>query len=202
MVLGLGTGSTVGHLLEVLAGRVREGLRIQGVPSSLRTEAEARRLGIPLTTLDEAASVDLCLDGADEVDPRLDCLKGLGGAFVREKVVASASRRFVLIVDDSKMVTRLGERSPVLVEAIPFAASFVARRLEDLDPRPRMKNGRPFISDNGNAVLELHTGPLRDPAALLRRLEATPGLAGNGLFLSMAHAAYVGSHDGVRKIEP
>ena len=201
MVLGLGTGSTVSHLLEVLARQIREGLRVRGVPSSLRTEADARRLGIPLTTLDEVPSLDLCIDGADEVNARLDCLKGLGGAFVREKVVAGAARRFVLIVDESKMVLRLGTRSPVLVEVIPFGASFVSRRLQDLEPRPRMRDGGPFISDNGNAVLELHTGPLEDPAALAHRIEATPGVAGHGLFLSMAHAAYVGSPGGVLRID-
>jgi len=201
MALGLGTGSTVDHLIEVLAGRVKAGLTLRCVASSLRTEQAARRLGIPLTTLDTDPGLDLCIDGADEVDGRLDCLKGLGGAFVREKVVASASRRFVLIVDETKMVSRLGSHSPVLVEAIPFAAASVARLLQDLQPRPKMKDGRPFVSDNGNPVLELHTGPIADPPSLARRLDATPGILGHGLFLSMAHAAYVAFPGGVRSRE-
>jgi ribose 5-phosphate isomerase A len=167
MLLGLGTGSTVRHFLEVLAARVRAGLGIRGVPTSMSTEAEATRLGIPLTTLDEAPALDLCVDGADEVDPLLGCLKGLGGALVREKVVAACSERFVLIVDGSKMVPRLGTRVPVLVEVLPFAAPVVSRTLSDLSPRRREKNGSIFLSDNGNHVLELATGPLEDPSALV-----------------------------------
>ena len=154
MLLGLGTGSTVQHFLEALATRVRAGLGIRGVPTSLRTEAAATRLGIPLTTLDEAPELDLCVDGADEVDPSLGCLKGLGGALVREKVVASAARRFVLIVDGSKLVPRLGTGAPVLVEVIPFASSAVGHKLEDLSPRRRDNDGVPFLSDNGNYVLD------------------------------------------------
>jgi ribose 5-phosphate isomerase A len=201
MLLGLGTGSTVQHFLEALAARVRAGLGIRGVPTSLRTESEATRLGIPLTTLDEAPELDLCIDGADEVDPRLDCLKGLGGALVREKVVAAAARRFILIVDGSKMVPRLGTGAPVLVEVIPFAVSAVAHRLDDLSPRRRERDGAPFLSDNGNQVLELTTGPLADPAALASRLNALPGVLDHGLFLDMAHAAYVATSEGVRRYD-
>ena len=201
MLLGLGTGSTVQHFLEVLAPRVRAGLGIRGVPTSLRTEAEATRLGIPLTTLDEAPELDLCVDGADEVDPSLGCLKGLGGALVREKVVAASAKRFVLIVDGSKMVPRLGTGAPVLVEVIPFAASAVARKLDDLSPRRREKDGAPFLSDNGNHVLELATGPLADPAALAARLDVLPGVLDHGLFLGMAHTAYVATSDGVRRFD-
>lgn len=201
MLLGLGTGSTVRHFLEVLAARVRAGLGIRGVPTSLRTEAEATRLGIPLTTLDEAPELDLCVDGADEVDPALGCLKGMGGALVREKVVAASSLRFVLIVDGSKMVPRLGTRAPVLVEVLPFAAPVVARKLRDLSPRRREKDGAPFLSDNGNQVLELATGPLEDPFALAARLDALPGVLDHGLFLGMAHAAYVATSEGVRRFD-
>jgi len=201
MLLGLGTGSTVQHFLEVLAPRVRAGLGIRGVPTSLHTEAAATRLGIPLTTLDEAPELDLCVDGADEVDPQLGCLKGLGGALVREKVVASAAKRFVLIVDGSKLVPRLGTLAPVLVEVIPFAASVVAHALEDLSPRRREKDGVAFLSDNGNHVLELATGPLADPAALAARLDGLPGVLDHGLFLGMAHAAYVATSDRVRRFD-
>jgi len=201
MLLGLGTGSTVQHFLEVLAPRVRAGLGIRGVPTSLRTEAEATRLGIPLTTLDEAPELDLCVDGADEVDPHLGCLKGLGGALVREKVVASAAKRFVLIVDGSKLVPRLGTLAPVLVEVIPFAASVVAAKLDDLSPRRREKDGAAFLSDNGNYVLELTTGPLENPEALAARLDAIPGVLDHGLFLGMAHTAYVATSERVRRFD-
>ena len=201
MLLGLGTGSTVQHFLEVLAPRVRAGLGIRGVPTSLRTEAAATRLGIPLTTLDEAPELDLCVDGADEVDPSLGCLKGLGGALVREKVVASAALGFVLIVDGSKLVPRLGTGAPVLVEVIPFACSAVAHKLEDLSPRRRENDDVPFLSDNGNYVLELATGPLEDPAALAARLDVIPGVVDHGLFLGMAHTAYVATSERVRRFD-
>ena len=234
MRLGLGTGSTVTHLLDALGERVRSGLSIVGVPTSARTEAQARRLGIPLATLDEAPELDLCIDGADEVDSRLDCLKGLGGACVREKVVAAASRRLVLIVDETKLVDRLGTRAPVVVEVIPFALAPVLRALRDLDPflrrTTRVEMGRssgetlpraqkwadsalapaaasglapapPYVTDNGNLLLELRTGPIAQPASLASRLDSTPGVLDHGLFLGMAHSVYVASASGVRRID-
>lgn len=201
MLLGLGTGSTVAHLLAALGDRVAAGLRVTCVPSSTRTETEASRLGIPLATLEEHPTLDLCIDGADEVDPRLDCLKGLGGAFVREKVVAAASRRFVLIVHESKLVAQLGETAPVLVEVLPFAAASVSYQLRDLAVRPWLKADAPFVSDNGNPVLALPPGLLEDPYALASRLDAAPGVIDHGLFLGMAQAAYVAAPSGVRKLE-
>jgi len=202
MLLGLGTGSTVARLLDVLGARVLKGLRVRGVPTSSRTEEHARRLGIPLATLDEFPSLDLCIDGADEVTPELDCLKGLGGACVREKVVAAASSRFILIVDESKQVDRLGVKAPVVVEAIPFAAPVVLLALQDLAPSVRMAEpGRPYLTDNGNFLLELRTGPIRDPQTLARRLDAIPGVLDHGLFLGMAATAFVASAGGVRRLD-
>lgn len=200
MVLGLGTGSTVSHLLAVLGERVASGLKVTCVPSSTRTETDAHRLGIPLATLVDHPTLDLCIDGADEVDPHLDCLKGLGGAFVREKVVAAASRRFVLIIDESKLVERLGERSPVLVEVLPFAAAFVQHRLKDLSARRWLKEDALFTSDNGNPVFELPARILGEPRVLAHRLDGIPGVIDHGLFLGMAQAAYVAAEGGVRTL--
>lgn len=205
MRLGLGTGSTVAHFLELLADRVRTGLAIVGVPTSIRTEVQAARLGIPLTTLEENPELDLCIDGADEVDPRVDCLKGLGGACVREKIVAAASKRFLIMADASKLVARLGEKAPVVVEVLPFAARTVARRLADLNPVLRRGGpeggGAPYLSDNGNHVLELRTGPIADPSALGARLDGIPGVLDHGLFLGMAQSAFIAEPGGVRRID-
>jgi ribose 5-phosphate isomerase A len=223
MRLGLGTGSTVAFLLEALAERRRAGLRFTSVATSVRTEVEARRLGIPVSSLDECPELDLAIDGADEVDDGLDCLKGLGGACLREKVVAAASRRFVLIADESKLVSRLGERAPVVVEALPFAVAPLLRSLADLNPVLRRAQisvvvasaaaaapvlerlqgtlPPPWVTDNGNHLLELRTGPIPDPAGLAARLDAMPGVVGHGLFLGMAAAAYVATAKGLKRLE-
>ncbi len=177
MRLGLGTGSTVSHLLDVLGERVREGLRVTGVPTSARTEAHARRLGIPLATLEETPELDLCIDGADEVDPGLDCLKGLGGACVREKVVAAASGRFVLIVDETKLVRRLGERAPVVVETIPFAVPTVMRALRAHNPVLRAALGVAAAASAADAVSRFESAGAGPPALRHRQRQSPPGAA-------------------------
>lgn len=196
MVLGLGTGSTVAHVLAALAERVQAGLRVVGIPSSRVTETAAARLGIPLTTLAEHPVLDLTIDGADEVDPALDLIKGGGGALLREKILAAASRRLVIVVDDSKLVPRLGERFALPVEVVPFALPVVGRALADLQPRPRARDGALVITDNGNHLLDLRTGPLPDPAALAARLNALPGVVDHGLFLGMTSTLVVGRPGG------
>jgi ribose 5-phosphate isomerase A len=196
MVLGLGTGSTVAHVLTALAARVRDGLRVAGIPSSLATEAVAARLGIPLTTLDAHATLDLTIDGADEVDPALDLIKGAGGALLREKVLAAVSRRLVIVVDDSKLVARLGQRFAVPVEVVPFALPAVARALADLQPLPRRRDGQLVVTDNGNQIVDIRPGPLADPAALADRLARLPGVVDHGLFLGMTSTVIVGRSDG------
>lgn len=205
MVLGLGTGSTAALALAALATRIAGGLRVLGVPSSLETEALAIRLGVPLTTLAEQPTLDLTIDGADEVTPTLDLIKGAGGALLREKVLASASHRVVIVVDSSKLVTRLGSRSPLPVEVVPFAVPVVQQRLRDLELHPivRVRAGQPALTDNGNGIIDCHTGPIHDPASLSRELLALPGVVDHGLFLGLATTVIVGHGDGsTRAYEP
>ena len=207
MRLGLGTGSTVAHFLEHLGARLARGelTGIAGVPTSIRTEKAAGALGIPLGTLSELAPLDLTVDGADEVDPGLNLIKGLGGALLREKMVAQASRRFVAIVDDTKLVDRLGERSPVPVEVVCFEfeshlAWFAAQGAE---PRPRVSaGGGAYRTDNGNVIIDCRFhGGIPDPAALERRLKRRAGVVESGLFLDMADEAVVAGADGVRRLK-
>lgn len=197
MVLGLGTGSTANVMLTHLAERVKSGLRVRGVPTSEATMQAARVLGIPLTTLDEDPVLDLTLDGADEVDPRLDLIKGLGGALLREKVVAAASERVVIMVDEGKLVPKLGTKAPVPVEVLRFAVRPVTERLRGFGCDPvlrRTRDGEPFVSDNGNHIVDCRFPEgLADPARLERDLNNVPGVVENGLFLGLATEVVVGT---------
>ncbi len=180
-----------------------EGLRIAGIPTSNATEALARREGIPLTSLEEHPEVDIAIDGADEVSPRLDLIKGLGGALVREKIVASAAKAFVVVVDESKLVESLGARAPVPVEVVPFGWSLALRRLEALGAKVerRMEGGRPFLSDNGNHILHARFPMgIPEPSYLVARISPIPGVVDHGLFLGMATSVLVGGSQGVREI--
>lgn len=205
MTVGLGTGSTADFMVRHLGERVAKGMRIRGVPTSLKTEELARKVGIPLATLDEVDHIDVTIDGADEVDPKLDLIKGLGGALLREKVVASITRRQVIVVDPSKIVPRLGSRSPLPVEVLPFGASVVAKRLKarGLDPRLRVKDGKTFVTDNGNHVLDVHFADgIADARAMERDLNTTPGVVENGLFLGITWKVVIGEAGGkVREID-
>ena len=199
--VGLGTGSTVWFALERLAERVRaEKLAVRGVPTSLDTERKARSLGIALVTLDEVSSIDLTIDGADEIDARFDMIKGGGGALLREKVVASLTRHEVIVVDRSKVVERLGVRFALPVEVVPFARATVARRLAGLGAAwtLRMRDGRePTMTDNGNEILDCRfPGGIADAAALERELDTIPGVVESGLFVGLAHALVIGDDAG------
>ncbi len=204
MVLGLGTGSTARHVLEGLSRRIAEGWRLVGVPTSLATAEAAKILGIPLTSLEEHPRLDLAVDGADEVDPRLDLIKGMGGALFREKIVAAAAKRFVVVVDDTKVVRRLGTNTPVPVEVHPFGWRTVKDAVEALGAKAEMRtrDGVAFRTDNGNHILDARFGPIRSPAKLARDLDAIPGTVGHGLFLGMADAVLVGEDDRVRTLRP
>jgi ribose 5-phosphate isomerase A len=202
--IGLGSGRAAAAFVARLAGRVREGLRVAGVPTSEATERQARDLGIPLIDLGEDVELDLTIDGADEVAPNIDLVKGWGGALVRERIVASASRRQVILVGRDKLVRALGEHGRIPVEVIPFARGPALRRLRSLGLRPTVRTGpdgaRPVITENGNLMLDCAPRePLRDgPAA--RSLEATllaiPGVVDTGLFLGTAERVLVGYPDG------
>ena len=192
-VIGLGTGQAATAFVRALGQRVAGGLDVCGVPTSEATAAVARQLGIKLVTLDDVDAVDVAVDGADEVDPRLDLIKGYGGALVREKVVAAAARRFIVLVGSEKLVPTLGSRGRLPVEVVPFAMPFCRRRCTELGytPAVRAKDGAPFVTDNGNLILDCAVGSIPDPAALDATLRAIPGVVGTGLFVGMAHAVMV-----------
>ncbi|MGH2570771.1 MAG: ribose-5-phosphate isomerase RpiA [bacterium] len=200
-IVGLGTGSTAAHFVERLGERVREGLRVRGVPTSERTARQAESCGIPLATLDECPRLDLAVDGADQVDPRADLIKGLGGALVREKRVARASREFVVIVDSAKMVPVLGVGCPVPVEVDPDAWKRVRTRLAELGAQAqlRQRGQDPWVTDNGNLILDAEFGALADPADLERRLNGIPGVLDNGLFVGLATRVLIAEPHGVRE---
>jgi ribose 5-phosphate isomerase A len=206
MRLGLGTGSTANEALAVLGARLAEGRLhdLVGVPTSEATAARCRELGIPLATLDAARRLDVAIDGADEIDPELRLIKGLGGAHLREKVVACAADRFVVVADDSKLVDRLGERAPLPVEVIRFARGACERRLEHLGWRPALRLGRdghPFVTDEGNLILDCHRDDWSAPDRLAAELAGLPGVVEHGMFLGIAAAAYVATPAGVRVLE-
>ena len=183
-----------------LGERVRNGLHVRCVPTSSGTAALATRLGLPLSTLDEIEAIDVTVDGADEVDPSLNLIKGLGGALVREKIVAAASRQLVICVGSEKEVPKLGNHGVLPVEVVPFALGFCRRRLAalGLPAEPRRAGEKLFLSDNGNPILDCRIEPITDPAALDRDLRAIPGIVGTGLFLGMAHTVIVQDGEEVR----
>jgi ribose 5-phosphate isomerase A len=192
--LGLGSGRAASAFIELLGQRVRAGLRVRGVPTSRASEELARRVGVPLTTLEEGMPLALTVDGADEVAPNLDLIKGYGRALVREKVVACASRRLVILVGRDKQVRVLGERGKLPVEVVPFALPLCRRRLADLglDPVPFEKDGTLFVTDNGNHILDCGVRPIDDPGTLEAHLRSIPGVVGTGLFLGLADTVLVG----------
>ncbi len=196
-VVGLGSGHTMTAVIELLGRRVQDGLRIRCVPTSQATAHLANQLGIPLASLDDIEVIDMTLDGADEVAPNLDLIKGLGGALVREKIVASASRRLIIVVGAEKLVSALGEHGVLPVEVVPFGLAPCRRRLIDLGypSTPRQMDGKLFVSDNGNYVLDCKTSVLQDSLELEQMLVEIPGIVGTGLFLGMAHQVLV-EHDG------
>jgi ribose 5-phosphate isomerase A len=200
-VVGLGTGRAATAFLHALAGRVREGLRVKGVPTSEETERLARELGIPLVGLD--ADLDLTVDGADEVDPELNLIKGYGGALVRERIVAAASARQVILVTRDKLVEVLGSHGRLPVEVLPFALPLCRRRLDALGLKPvlRAEEDRPFVTDNWNVVVDCATGPIEDPHALERTILAIPGVIDTGLFLGIADTVLVADGATVRELD-
>jgi len=201
MVLGLGTGSTVYYFLHELGRMVREGVRMTGIPTSVQTAQLATQLAIPLTTLDDQPHLDLAVDGADEVDAHLNLIKGAGGALLREKIIAANAARFLIVVDEGKMVTQLGERYSVPVEVVPFGHTPAMRALEGLGARVTLRrgtDGQPWLSDNGNYILDCHFGPIPDSMALQKALLAIPAVVDSGLFLNMTDTVIIGHAEGVR----
>lgn len=203
MIVGLGAGSTATLAVRGLGRLLAHGelTDIQGIPCSRVIQAEAQRLGIPLTTLEDHPVIDLTFDGADEVDPALNLIKGGGGALLREKIVAQASRREIIIVDESKLSPALGTLWAVPVEVIPFGWRTQAAYLEALGSQPILRtrnDGEPYITDQGNFILDCNFGPISDPAGLGARLDARTGIVAHGLFIGLATDLIVAGASGVR----
>ena len=203
MVLGLGTGSTVYFSIMKIGELVREGLDVIGISTSSSTERLAAREGISLTTLREHPQIDLTIDGADEIDPQPDLIKGMGGALLREKVVACASKRMIVVADESKVVQKLGTRSALPVEVVPFALSPCLSKLGELCEKAtvRQHEGPDYVTDNGNNIIDCRFREITAPHELEEALGLVPGVMGNGLFLGLADLALVGGTEGIRKIE-
>jgi ribose 5-phosphate isomerase A len=202
--IGLGSGRAAQAFVKALGERVRRGsLHVYGVPTSQETTDLAMQEDIPLLALDQAGTLDLTVDGADEVDPKLDLIKGYGRALVREKVVAAAARRLVILVGEEKLVPRLGSRGKLPVEVIPFALPLCERRLSMLgcQPVPYVQGGRLFVTDNGNHILDCRIEPITDTAQLECDIRAIPGVVGTGLFLGMADIVLVGDRSDFRLLE-
>ena len=202
MIVGLGHGSTAHFAHVAIARRLQEGSlkNILAVPCSRQVEAEARKLGIPLTTLDEHPVVDVTIDGADEVDPRLNLIKGGGGALLREKVVAQASKQEIIIVDEGKLSPALGTHWALPVEVVPFGVAPVSAFIRSLGAEPVLRqkaDGQPFVTDQGNYILDCRFGPMENPAEIARALCDRAGIVEHGLFIGLASMVIVGKADGV-----
>lgn len=209
MKLGLGTGSTAKHFVELLGARVRDGLDVIGVPTSEATRSDAIRCGIRLTTLDEIDRLDLTVDGADEIDPSLNLIKGGGGALLREKIVAAASDRMIVIADDSKWVEALG-RFPLPIEVIPFGLGATQRAIvkafADCSVSGQMvvrkgRDGHVFVTDGGHWIVDAHLGRIADAPRLAQSLVSIPGVVEHGLFIGLASMAMLAGSQGIRVVE-
>ncbi len=203
MVVGLGTGSTVTFALEGMAKRIGDGLDMVGIPSSEKTADIARHLGIPLTDFDTYPHIDLTIDGADQVErPTLNLIKGLGGSLLREKIVAAASKRMIVIVDSNKMVERLGSRTPLPVEIVPFGWQATCEKLERLGFKPDLRtiDDIPFVTDEGNYIADCGVAEIADASALEKQIVSIVGVVETGLFISVASMIVIGDINGVEII--
>jgi len=205
MVVGLGTGSTAAFAVDALGRRHRQGLRFVGIPTSERTAAQAKAAGIPLSSFAEHRQIDLTIDGADEVERgTLNLIKGLGGALLREKIVASASHRLAIIVDGEKLVDRLGTRAPVPVEVVTFGLEVTQAALEALGANAKLRlspAGVAFVTDSGNHIVDCSFGPITDPARLEERIGRIVGVVESGLFIGRAGPVFVADAAGVRRLD-
>lgn len=209
MQLGLGTGSTAAHFVRLLGERMKKGLKVVGVPTSEATERLAREVGVPLMPVERVGALDLCVDGADEVDPQFRLIKGGGAALLREKIIASAAKHFVVIADESKMVQSLGA-FPLPVEVTPFGFTLTAQRIYGVlkatgckgrEAALREKDGKPVITDGGNYIIDCKCEAIPDPQALAFSLKTITGVVDHGLFLGMARTVILGKQKGVDVLE-
>jgi ribose 5-phosphate isomerase A len=202
MIVGLGSGSTASYFIRELGVRVKDGLRVSGIATSEESTKLATEVGIPLITLREDLSIDVTVDGADEVSGGLDLIKGLGGALVREKIVAHASRKVIIVVDETKLTEQLGQKAPVPVEVVPFAIDVVRGQLIlwGGEPRLREKEGKPFVSDNGNLILDWWHGPIDQPWALEKQIKGVTGVVDSGIFANVASEVIAATSTGIRRL--
>jgi len=205
-VVGLGSGSTAAYVIQEIGRQMlRDGLRVLGVPTSNQAMMLAVRSGIPLTTLDEYPSLDLAIDGADQIDQKLNLIKGGGGAMTREKIVASAAKQFVIVADETKLVEKLGTECRLPVEVLPFALATVTTDIKELGGKPLLREGRgkvgPVVTDNGNFIVDIDFGSINNAEELNQQLKLIPGVVETGLFIKMADIVYLGKPDGIIKLE-
>jgi ribose 5-phosphate isomerase A len=205
-IVGLGSGSTAAYAIEEIGNMIkREKIRVLGVPTSYQAFMLAVKRGIPITTLEEHPTIDLTIDGADQIDQELNLIKGMGGALTREKIVAFASKNFIIVADESKKVKVLGENNhSVPIEVVPFAASLITRKIEEMGGKPALREGvkkvGPVITDNGNMLIDANFGLIHNPTELENKLKMVPGVVETGLFIKMASEVYIGKHSGVEKL--
>jgi len=206
-IIGLGSGTTIAYAIEAIGEKIKlENLNVKGIPTSYQAFQLAVKYGIPVTTLEEHPVIDLTIDGADQVDPNLNLIKGMGAALAREKIVASASKQNIIVADESKRVKALGEKEhPVPIEVLPFANVHVQRRIEVIGGKAVLREGKgklgPVITDNGNVILDAVFGEINDPTVLGIKLKMIPGVLETGLFVGMADIVYFGSSSSVEKVE-
>lgn len=203
MIVGLGTGSTVEYALKKLGEMVKEGLKIQGIPTSLRTKKSATNYGIPLTDLKEHTEIDVTIDGADEVDSNLYLIKGGGGALTREKIIAYHSKKVIIIIDETKVTKRLGVDFALPVEVIKYGWNATMKTLEDLGCTPELRTitGEPYITDNQNYIIDCDFGKIDEPEVLEKDINSIPGVVENGLFIDLVSEVIVGSKQGIMTLE-
>jgi ribose 5-phosphate isomerase A len=203
-IVGLGTGSTATMAIRYIGDRVRAGLKIRGIPTSIASRDLAIQLGIPLVTFDECQAIDVTIDGADEFDPLLNLIKGGGGAMLREKIVASATKKLVIVTDSSKQVSVLG-KFPVPVEVIGFAEALVIKKIAELGASVTQRKdaaGKPYVTDEGHHILDCHFGQIPDPGTLAWKLSETPGIVEHGLFVGMAKVVLMAKAGDVAEFRP
>jgi ribose 5-phosphate isomerase A len=201
MAVGLGSGTTVTHLIRLLAEQRSKAIFI---PSSIATQNLASKLGLKMGSLEDGPKLDLMIDGADEVDPGFNLIKGKGGAHTREKIVASAAKKVLVLVDRTKLVKRLGERAPVPVEVLPFEYGFTMMKLSKLNGRPILRQtsaGTPFVTDNGNYIIDVKFPQVSRPAELEAKIDMVPGVVENGLFVDVADEVFVGHEGGCARLK-
>jgi len=200
-IVGLGSGSTAAYAIAEIGRRIREEeIEVLGIPTSTQAFYLAIRHGIPLTTLDEHPTIDLTIDGADQIDKNLNLIKGMGGALTREKIVALCSKKVIIVADETKLVEKLGENHPIPIEIVPFAAKYVISRIEELGGKPKIREAKgkvgPVITDNGNYILDVTFKQIENLTELNEKLKLITGIVETGLFLNLAHQAYLGKKDG------